>query len=183
MHPENYGVYGARKVYAALNREGHRVARCTVERLMRHAGLHGVHRGKAPRTTAPGPCTDRPADPVRRHFTAPAPNCLWVADITYIRTFSGWVYAAFVLDRFSRRIVGWQLSTTLHTTLALDALEMRLCTRRHAGKDVSQLIHHSDRLNWPNIARSATPKDSLSPKQSPPSAPRAIVTITRWTRH
>ncbi|WP_035763533.1 IS3 family transposase, partial [Arthrobacter sp. H20] len=145
VHSENYSVYGARKVYAALNRGGHRVARCTVERLMRGAGLRGVRRAKSPRTTVPGPFSERPADLVRRQFTAPAPNCLWVADITYIRTFSGWVYAAFVLDVFSRRVVGWQLSTTLHTDLALDALEMGLWTRQHAGKDVSQLIHHSDR--------------------------------------
>lgn len=145
VHKENYGVYGARKVYAALNRAGHKVARCTVERLMRRSGLHGVRRAKGPRTTVPGPLSERPADLVRRQFTAPAPNCLWVADITYIKTFSGWVYAAFVLDVFSRRVVGWQLSTTMHTALALDALEMGLWTRRHDRKDVSQLIHHSDR--------------------------------------
>ncbi|WP_427136429.1 IS3 family transposase [Pseudarthrobacter sp. S9] len=145
VHRENYSVYGARKVYAALNREGYKVARCTVERLMRRTGLHGVRRAKGPRTTVPGPLSERPADLVRRQFSAPAPNCLWVADITYIRTFSGWVYAAFVLDVFSRRVVGWQLSTTMHTALALDALEMGLWTRRRDGKDVSQLVHHSDR--------------------------------------
>ena len=145
MHSENYSVYGARKVYAALNRAGHRVARCTVERLMRQAGLHGVRRAKGPRTTVPGPLSERPADLVRRQFTAPEPNCLWVADITYIKTFSGWVYAAFVLDVFSHRVVGWQLSTTMHTTLALDTLEMGLWTRRRDRKDVLQLVHHSDR--------------------------------------
>lgn len=145
VHRENYSVYGARKVYAALNREGHRVARCTVERLMRRTGLHGVRRAKGLRTTVPGPMSERPADLVRRQFSAPAPSCLWVADITYIRTFSGWVYAAFVLDVFSRRVVGWQLSTTMHTALALDALEMGLWTRGRDGRDVSQLIHHSDR--------------------------------------
>ena len=144
VHTENYSVYGARKVYAALNRAGYRVARCTVERLMRKTGLHGVRRAKGPRTTVPGPLSERPADLVRRQFSAPAPNCLWVADITYIRTFSGWVYAAFVLDVFSRRVVGWQLSTTMHTALALDALEMGLWTRRRDRKDVSQLVHHSD---------------------------------------
>ncbi|PRY64639.1 integrase-like protein [Glaciihabitans tibetensis] len=93
----------------------------------------------------PGPLSNRPEDLVDRRFTAPAPNCLWVADITYVRMFSGWVYAAFVLDVFSRRIVGWQLSTSLHTDLALDALEMGLWTRRREGRDVSQLTHHSDR--------------------------------------
>ncbi|MCQ9163970.1 IS3 family transposase [Arthrobacter sp. STN4] len=145
VHKDNYSVYGARKVYAALNRAGHKVARCTVERLMRREGLHGVRRAKGPRTTVPGPLAERPADLVKRQFTAPAPNCLWVVDITYIRTFSGWVYAAFVLDVFSRRVVGWQLSTTMHTALALDALEMGLWTRHRDRKDVSQLVHHSDR--------------------------------------
>ncbi|GAA1348482.1 putative transposase [Arthrobacter roseus] len=144
VHRGNYSVYGARKVYAALNRAGYQVARCTVERLMRRAGLHGVRRAKNPRTTVPGPLSERPADLVRRRFSAPAPNCLWVADITYIRTLSGWVYAAFVLDVFSRRVVGWQLSTTMHTALALDALEMGLWTRQRDGRDVSQLVHHSD---------------------------------------
>lgn len=145
IHTDNYGVYGARKVHAQLRRDGHQVARCTVERLMRRDGLRGVRWAKGPRTTIPGPLTDRPGDLVERRFTAPAPDCLWVADITYIRTFSGWVYAAFVTDVFSRRVVGWQLSTSLHTDLALDALEMGIWTRQRAGRDLSQLIHHSDR--------------------------------------
>jgi putative transposase len=145
VHQDNYGVYGVRKVHAQLKRDGHQVARCTVERLMRREGLRGVARRKGPRTTIPGPFTDRPGDLVDRRFTAPAPDCLWVADITYIRTFSGWVYAAFVLDVFSRRIVGWQLSTSLHTELALDALAMGIWVRHKDGRDLSQLIHHSDR--------------------------------------
>ena len=145
VHKVNYGVYGARKVHAELHREGHPVARCTVERLMRKDGLRGVLRDKSPRTTRPGPETDRPGDLVEREFTAAAPDRLWVADITYIRTFAGWVYAAFVLDVFSRRIVGWQLSTSLHTDLALDALEMGLWARAREGRDLSELIHHSDR--------------------------------------
>lgn len=145
VHKVNYGVYGARKVHAELHREGHPVARCTVERLMRKDGLRGVLRDKSPRTTRPGPETDRPGDLVEREFTAAAPDRLWVADITYIRTFAGWVYAAFVLDVFSRRIVGWQLSTSLHTDLALDALEMGLWARNREGRDLSELIHHSDR--------------------------------------
>ena len=145
VHKDNYGVYGARKVHAQLKRDGHKVARCTVERLMRREGLRGVARRKGPRTTIPGPFTDRPADLVDRRFLADAPDCLWVADITYIRTFSGWVYAAFVLDVFSRRIVGWQLSTSLHTELALDALSMGIWIRHKNGRDLSQLIHHSDR--------------------------------------
>ena len=145
IHTSNYGVYGVRKVHAELCREGRRVARCTVERLMKKEGLRGIRRAKGPRTTIPGPLADRPADLVKRRFTATAPDCLWVADITYIRTFSGWVYAAFVIDVFARRVVGWQLSTSLHTDLALDALEMGIWTRRRAGRDLSQLIHHSDR--------------------------------------
>ncbi|MFI1184338.1 IS3 family transposase, partial [Streptomyces sp. NPDC020799] len=123
IHTDNYGVYGARKVHAALVREGHEVARCTVERLMRAAGLRGVIRARSPRTTRPAPETGRPADLVERQFTATAPNQLWVADITYIKTFSGWVCAAFVIDVFSRMVIGWQAATSLYTDLALDALE------------------------------------------------------------
>jgi putative transposase len=145
IHTENYGVYGARKIHAALLRSGRTVARCTVERLMRQAGLRGVIRAKSPRTTRPAPETARPADLVERQFTAHAPNVLWVADITYIRTFSGWVYAAFVIDVFSRMVVGWQVATSLYTDLALDALEMAIWKRRHAGGDLSGLVHHSDR--------------------------------------
>jgi putative transposase len=139
------GVYGARKVWHQLRREGVEVARCTVERLMRAAGLRGVIRAKSPRTTRPAPETDRPADLVERQFTASAPNQLWVADITYIRTFSGWVYAAFVIDVFSRMVVGWQVATSLYTDLALDALEMAIWRRRHTGADLTGLTHHSDR--------------------------------------
>ncbi|MET8965154.1 IS3 family transposase [Streptomyces sp. NPDC004074] len=106
IHEENYGVYGARKVHAALLRRGQTVARCTIERLMRAAGLHGVIRAKSLRTTRPAPETARPTDLVKRQLTASAPNVFWVADITYIRTFSGWVYAAFVIDVFSRTVVG-----------------------------------------------------------------------------
>ena len=145
VHASNYRVFGARKVHAQLKHDGHQVARCTVERLMRREGLRGVRRSKGRRTTIPEPLADRQEDLVDRRFTAPAPDCLWVADITFIRTFSGWVYAAFVSDVFSHRIVGWQLSTSLHTDLALDALEMGFWTRQRDGRDVSQLVHHSDR--------------------------------------
>ncbi|MFJ8828366.1 IS3 family transposase [Streptomyces sp. NPDC102467] len=145
IHTDNYGVYGARKVHAALVRGGVQVARCTVERLMRRAGLRGVIRAKSPRTTRPAPETDRPADLVERQFTATAPNQLWVADITYVRTFSGWVYAAFVIDVFSRMVVGWQVATSLYTDLALDTLEMAIWRRRHTGADLAGLTHHSDR--------------------------------------
>ncbi|MGI5048029.1 IS3 family transposase [Streptomyces sp. JAC25] len=145
IHADNYGVYGARKIHAALVREGVEVARCTVERLMRAAGLRGVIRAKSPRTTRPAPEIDRPADLVERQFSATAYNQLWVADVTYIRTFSGWVYAAFVIDVFSRMVVGWQVATSLYTDLALDALEMAIWRRRHSGADLAGLTHHSDR--------------------------------------
>ncbi|MEU9761877.1 IS3 family transposase [Streptomyces sp. NPDC047987] len=145
IHAANYGVYGARKIHAALRRAGRQVARCTVERLMREAGLRGVSRAKGPRTTRPAPETARPKDLVNREFTATAPNQLWVADITYIRTFSGWVYAAFVIDVFSRTVVGWQVATSLYTELALDALDMAVWRRRREGTDLAGLIHHSDR--------------------------------------
>jgi putative transposase len=145
VHAENYGVYGVRKVHAQLRREGDLVARCTVERLMRREGLRGISRKKGPRTTVAGSSARRPDDLVARAFTATAPDCLWVADITYVRTFAGWVYAAFVTDVFARRVVGWQLSTSLRTDLALDALEMGIWSRTRTGRDLSALIHHSDR--------------------------------------
>ena len=145
VHAQNYGVYGARKVHAQLRREGIDAARCTVERLMRADGLRGVSRAKGPRTTVPGKGPEHRPDLVERDFTATAPNQLWVADITYCRTFAGWVYAAFVIDVFSRMVVGWQVSKSLRTDLALDALEMGLWNRRRHGQDVTGLKHHSDK--------------------------------------
>ncbi|GAA2521379.1 hypothetical protein GCM10010201_19070 [Pilimelia columellifera subsp. columellifera] len=149
VHERNYSVYGVRKVYAELARQGgvggQPVARCTVGRLMKAAGLRGIRRGRPPRTTHSGTGPDTRPDLVKRAFTAAAPNRLWVADITYIRTFNGWVYAAFVLDVYSRRVVGWQVSTSLRADLAIDALEMGLWTRDRAGHDTSELVHHSDR--------------------------------------
>ena len=111
IYTSNYGVYRVRKVHAELCREGRHVACCTVERLMKKEVTRGILRAKGPRTTIPGPWVDRPADLVERRFTATTPDCLWVADITYTRTFSGWTYAAFVIDVFARRVVGWQLDT------------------------------------------------------------------------
>ncbi len=154
VHRENYGVYGASKVWAQLNREGTRVARCTVERLMRNAGLRGVTRGRHKvRTTEPdGNTAGYPADLVERDFTAGTPDRLWVADLTYIRTQAGWVYAAFIIDAYSKYIVGWQTATTLRTSLAIDALEMALATRqRH---DSQELVHHSDRGSQGRFNRS-----------------------------
>jgi putative transposase len=140
---EHRRVYGADKVWAQLKREGLPVARCTVERLMRELGLRGVVRGKKVRTTWPGEVSPRPLDLVARQFHATAPNRLWVADLTYVKTHSGWVYVAFVIDVFSRFVVGWQASRSLHADLALDALEMALWRRR--GHQLGGLIHHSDR--------------------------------------
>ncbi len=150
VHKENYGVYGIRKMHAQLNREDvlagcEAVARCTTQRLMKDLGLRGISRSKGPRTTVSGTGPDTRRDHVRRAFVADGPDRLWVADITYARTFAGWVYCAFVLDVFSRRVVGWQVSTSLRTALALDALNMGLWTRAHDGHDTSALVHHSDR--------------------------------------
>jgi putative transposase len=137
-------VYGADKVWAQLNRDGVRVARCTVERLMRELGLRGVVRGRrSVRTTLSDGASDRPADLVARQFRASGPNRLWVADLTYVKTHSGWVYVAFIVDVCSRFVVGWQASRSLRTDLALDALEMALWARRI--RHSAGLIHHSDR--------------------------------------
>ncbi len=138
-------MYGVRKVHAELRRQGYRVARCTVARLLQATGLRGISRTKGPRTTIPGSGPDTRSDLVQRAFAATAPDQLWVADITYCRTFARWVYAAFVVDLFSRRVVGWQLSKSLRTDLALDALEMGLWTRRREGRNTSGLVHHSDK--------------------------------------
>lgn len=145
VHEDNYSVYGARKVWHELHRQGVSVARCTVERLMRQAGLRGLLRDKSPRTTRPAPETARPTDLVDRDFTAAGPNQLWVADLTYVRTSVGWVYAAFILDVHSRMIVGWQVATSLYTDLALDALKMAAWRRTAEGADLTGLVHHSDR--------------------------------------
>jgi putative transposase len=146
VHAENLSVYGADKVWAQLNREGTRVARCTVERLMRDMGISGARRGRAFKvTTRSDERQHRPDDLVDRQFKAPAPNRLWVADITYVRTFDGWVYAAFIIDVFSRMVVGWQISRSLRTDLALDALEMAVWNRTRDGRSLDGLTHHSDR--------------------------------------
>ena len=146
VHRENFGVYGADKIWRQLNRERVRVARCTVERLMREMGLAGVVRGKVKRTTIPAdPVGERPRDLLDRDFSAAAPNQRWVADITYVATWTGFAYVAFVSDLFSRRIVGWRASTSLRSDLALDALEQALWQRQHDDHDVTGVVHHSDR--------------------------------------
>ena len=138
---ENRQVYGVRKVWKQLNREGHRVARCTVARLMRDMGLQGVVRGRKVKTTVPDELALRPADLVDRNFSARRPNELWVADLTYVATWRGFVYVAFVIDVFSRKIVGWRTTNSLRTDIALDAREQALWSR----PDTEGLVHHSDR--------------------------------------
>ena len=145
VHEENFGVYGVDKVWAQLNREGVRVARCTVARLMRDLGLRGVIRGKPKYTTVPGDAAERPRDLVDRSFVARAPNRLWVADLTYVRTWSGFVYVAFITGVYSRMIVGWQASRSLRSDLALDALEQAIWARSERGQRLDELVHHSDR--------------------------------------
>jgi putative transposase len=139
---KHFGVYGARKVWRQLKREKIDVARCTVERLMREMGLEGAIRGrKYKKTTIVDEASERPADLVHRDFTADRPNRLWVADLTYVATWVGFVYVAFITDVFSRKIVGWRVSNSLRSDLALDALEQAL----HARPDIDKLVHHSDR--------------------------------------
>ncbi len=139
----NYRVYGAAKLWRQLQREGIVVGRDRVARLMGELGIAGVVRGRTKRTTTPAQTADRPADLVCRDFTAAAPNRLWVTDLTYVATWAGFCYVAFVIDAFSRMIVGWRVATSLRTDLALDALEMAIWTRQ--GQALNGLIHHSDR--------------------------------------
>ena len=143
VYEENFQVYGARKVWRQLGREGIRVARCTVERLMRSLGLAGVVRGEKCRTTVADDRADWPADRVNRQFKADRPDQLWVADFTYVATGVGFVYTAFVVDVFARRIVGWRVARSMNTDLVLDALEQALWARSGAAG----VVHHSDRGN------------------------------------
>jgi transposase InsO family protein len=149
----NLKVYGADKVWHQLTREGIAVARCTVERLMQRMGIQGVRRGKRVRTTVANPAIPCPLDRVKRQFKAERPNQLWVSDFTYVSTWQGWLYVAFVIDVFARRIVGWRVSSSMHTDFVLDALEQALHARQleqHGG-----LIHHSDRGSQPAFNRSS----------------------------
>ncbi|MFB7091160.1 IS3 family transposase [Streptomyces sp. NPDC056296] len=146
IYRDNYSVYGARKIWAELKRQGHQVARCTVERLMKAEGITGAVRGKKVVTTRADKEAERAPDRLGRQFVATAPNRVWVADFTYVATWSGTIYVAFVVDTFSRRIVGWSASTNKQTPLVLSALEMGLWQRDRANTPVvaRQLIHHSD---------------------------------------
>ena len=180
-------VYGARKVWHELAREqvrgeypelGH-VPRCQVERLMRTVGLRGVRRDKGFVTTRPDPAATRPPDLVKRTFTASRPNALWVVDFTYVATWSGTVFSAFVSDMYSRRIVGWRTKATMPTELPLDALEMAIWTRQQADELVKGLVHHSD---LGNTARSATATGSPTSARSRRSARSVTASTMRWRR-
>jgi len=140
---KNMRVYGADKVWRQLHREEQAVARCTVERLMRRLGIQGARRGKSMRTTVPDTSAPCPLDHVNRQFKADRPNQLWVSDFTYVSTWQGWLYVAFVIDVFARRIVGWRVSSSMHTDFVLDALEQALYDRQ--PEQTGGLVHHSDR--------------------------------------
>ena len=145
---ENYGVYGARKVWLTLNRErpagAPPIARCTVERLMAELGLRGAVRGKVKRTTISDPHAAKPHDLVDRNFSPLAPDRLWVADFTYVSTWSGWCYTAFVIDAYARRILGWSVATTMTSQFVVDAVEQAIWTRGREGRDLAGLIAHHD---------------------------------------
>ena len=145
VHADNFGVYGARKVWLQLRRDGLPVARCTVERLMRQQALAGAVRGKVKRTTVADPAAQRASDLVQRRFAPPAPDRLWVADITYVSTWSGWVYVAFVVDAYARRIIGWRSGTAMTAQLVLDALEQAVWTRARRGVPMDSVVAHSDK--------------------------------------
>ena len=140
---ENFDVYGVRKVWRQLRREGEEIARCTIERLMQSMGLQGVIRGKPVKTTISDKAAPCPLDHVNRQFQAPRPNALWVSDFTYVATWAGFVYVAFVIDTYAQRIVGWRVSRTAHTSFVLDALDQALHERRPLHR--AGLVHHSDR--------------------------------------
>ena len=184
VHAAHYGVYGARKVWLQLNREGVRVARCTVERLMRRLGLRGAVRGKTRRTTIADRAAKLPEDLVQRRFAPAAPDRLWVADITYVSTWSGWVYVAFVVDAYARRILGWRTGTTMTTKLVLDALEQAIWTRGRGGRpDLTGLIHHHDHgVAVHVVGPRGAPRPVRVPGSGPRPGPSARRSTTRWPR-
>ena len=145
VHAANFGVYGARKVWLQLNRDHIPVARCTVERLMKDLRLAGAVRGQIRKTTIADPAAERVRDLVGRDFAPLAPNRLWVADLTYVSTWSGWIYVAFVVDAYARRIIGWRTATSMTTAMVLDALEQAIWSRTRAGATLASVVAHSDR--------------------------------------
>jgi transposase InsO family protein len=173
---ENFRVYGVRKVWRQLKREGHDQARCTVARLMRGIGLQGVIRGKPVRTTISDKAAPCPLDHVNRQFKAPRPNVLWVSDFTYVATWSGFVYVAFIIDAYARRIVGWRVSRTAQTGFVLDALEQARDARCIAA--VSCIIATGAASTYPSTTPSAWPWPALSRR----SAALATATTTPWPK-
>jgi putative transposase len=181
LHAANYYAYGARRMWKALQRAGEQVGRGRVERLMRAHGLQGAkRRGKPWRTTTPDPLAGRRPDLVQRDFNATGPDQLWVGDLTYLRCWEGVVFFAFILDAYSRRIVGWQFAAHMRTELVLDALRMAI-HQRGQGADI-ELVHHSDRGSQGNTPASPTPTRSPTPASSPRSARSATPTTTRSPR-
>ena len=184
---ENFAVYGVRKVWRQLNREGVAVARCTVARLMTEMGLAGAVRGKPVKTTVSNPATPCPEDRVNRQFNAPRPNALWLSDFTYVATWAGFVYVAFVIDAFARRIVGWRVSRSMQAGVVLDALEQALHDRRPIQSDSVQpslepmalWLHSITATVVSSMCRSSTPNASRRPGSSPPWAASATATTTR----
>ena len=164
MFEANFRVYGVRKVWRQLQREGFDVARCTVARLMRAMGLEGIIRGKSIRTTVSDKAAPCPLDHVNRQFHAPAPNMLWVSDFTYVATWTGFVYVAFVIDTYAARIVGWRVSRTAQASFVLDALEQALHDRRPVQG--SRLVHHSDRGSQGEFKRSSQHLDGSCDEHS-----------------
>jgi hypothetical protein len=181
LHAANYYAYGYRRMWKALLRAGEQVPRCRVQRLMRtHAIVGAKRRGRPWRTTRPDAEAHRRPDLVQRNFTATRPDELWVADLPYLRCWEGVVFFAFVIDAYSRRIVGWQLAGHMRTTLVLDALRMALGQRGY-GADVA-LVHHSDRGSQGSTPASTTPRRSPTTACSPAWGPSATPTTTRWPR-
>jgi putative transposase len=180
-HASNYGVFGARKVWLTLSRqraEGEApIARCTVERLMAELGLAGAVRGKVKRTTVSDPRTPKPRDLVNRNFRPPAPDRLWVAGFTYVSTWPGWCYTAFVIDACVRRILGWSVATTMTSQLVVDAVDQAVWTRHRDGRDLTGLIaHHDHGVQYLSIAYSehldiAGIKPSTGPSARPTATP------------
>ena len=181
VHTANYGVYGARKVWLALNREGIEVARCTVERLMAELGLAGAVRGKATKTTIADPTAARAADLVGRRFGPPAPNRLWVADLTYVSTWSGFAYVAFVTDAYARRILGWRVAATMTTSMVLDSIEHAIWTRQQEGVLISKMLS-TIRIEDLSIRLSGSASGSPRPASSPRSGQSAAPMTMRSPR-
>ena len=169
-------------MWLALNREGTTVARCTVERLMAELGLAGATRGKSRRTTIADPTAARAADLVQRQFAPPAPNRLWVADLTYVCTWSGFACVAFVVDAYARRILGWRVASTMATSMVLDAIEHAIWTRHQEGViDLKDVVHHT-RIEDLSTRRSGSVSASRTPGSNPRSARSAARMTTRWLK-